>query len=599
MSFEELRLALGATFLGDSPRWGIYNESFNKFRSASYRDPDPNLQVAADIVAYIRHRYLHQLPVTPAVDATRVHEEPGGSALSPGSAALQPYLTDLEKEEFLADLFDSEENPLDGSVFHEQCEVIWHKFPSPAGRNPTSGPTFLWVRAEYLIYYLLISRLREDKSVLMHVPGRGLMIFCHSTGIYMVPLNDSEDKPKNYEAFQLPKFADHFEDLWVLLDANDYEVEIPRWSYEIPGAKVIYTSSPNHSRWKKLRQEEYYPRVLIMNPYTRNEALLLAILEAEARPLKIPSDLPRSAERKLELCATALKFFEQNPGPRCFIVNAWTEEDPDSKLNDLEQESRNVIISCPKERLVQLFSSESNATSKDNSHTIVCVYRDPSHNDYYRTNRSFVRGTIRLLNTKIIKSLSTRLESLLREERRGFFKLVCASPETRPLAGLIFQGQLMQLWERDGIRLVVHDKEVNANPNSVIFQFTSPSTKLDIDVSEVIFDYNLPKRLDYSVLFYPENPRFPAIDFLIRDKNNHYYGIQVTLGTTHKIVPKLHDILTERGVTDSQYTHIFVQGRGGYQDGNKDKFTVPNDWHQGFGFKVQVAWVDCPLDPLI
>ncbi|KAL9039667.1 MAG: hypothetical protein Q9180_002391 [Flavoplaca navasiana] len=483
----------------ESPRWGIYHESFNKFRRSSYRDPDPNLPVAADIVAYIRHRYLHQLSVNPAADATRVQEDPAGSALSRGSEALQPYLTNLEQEEFPADLFDSEEDPRDGSVFHEQCEVIWHKFPSPAGRNPpnpTSGPTFLWVRAEY------VRILEYFKS-----SGENGVVITGQAGI-----------------------------------------EIPRWSYEIPGAKVIYTSSPDQSRWKKLRQEEYYPHVLIMNPYTRNEALLLAIPEAEARPLKVPSDLPRSPQRKLELCATAMKFFEQNPGPRYFIVNAWTEEEPDSKPKDLEETSWNVILFCPKEPLVQLFSPGSNATSKDFSHTIVSVYRDPGHNDYYRTNRSFVKGKVPPLNTKIMKSLSTRLESLLQEERRGFFKLII---------------------------------------------------KLDIHVNEVIFDYNTPKRLDYSVLCYSENPEFTALDFLIRDTNNQYYGIQVTLATTQKIVPNLHNILAERGVTDSQYTHIFVQARGGYQDGDKDKFTVSHNWHKRFGFKIQVAWVDCPLDPLI
>ncbi|KAL8659375.1 MAG: hypothetical protein Q9226_000451 [Calogaya cf. arnoldii] len=621
MSFGDFLQRTGATPLQDDEELGVYHGSFNTFRSSSYRDSDPNLQVAADIVAYISYRYLRQLSVTPAVDTTRLQEEPSVSARSRGSKALQPYLTDLSftEEEFLAELSDSEGDPRNASGFHDRSEVIWHDFPLPAvpaaPKEEPSGPTFLWVRAEYvrileylkksghkgvvitgqpgigktrLIYYLLISRLRENKPVLMHVPVRGGLILFHKTGNYVIPLNDSEDGPKNNKAFRLPRFASHLKDLWVLLDAVDYKEGIPRWS-----------------RWKTLQQAEYFPRVLIMNPYTRMEALLLAILEAEARPLEVPSDFPRSLHRKRELCALAMKFFDQNPGPRCFIHLAWTDPNPATILDGLRDVSKKAVSKAfTKEDLMQLMSPETNPTSEEYSHTIVCVYRDPADDDYHLTDSGYVRGIVRIPNAKLNTDLQVRLDALDLAERRRFFKLVSDNPKTSSIAGTIFRSQLMQLWKRDGIRLDVHNlQEVNANPESITFQFTSPSTKLDIHVSEVDLGYSLPKRLENSVLYgyYPENPKLPAIDFLIRDTKDQYYGIQVILATTHKIAPQLHHILAGRGVKDSQYTHVFVQGRGGgsYRDGDKNMFTVPNSWQEGFGFKIRVAWIDYPLDPLI
>ena len=428
-------------------------------------------------------------------------------------------------------------------------------------------------------------------------------------------MNEAQDQPVHHRNLQHQSLAEYFKDLWLLLDANDYPLRIPKWALRVVGAKVVYASSPRQTRWT-LAQDEFFPREVVMNPYSRSEALLLyvrlfsnnsievvlnhslcyrAILEAEARPLKVPSDLPRTLERKLELCRTAMKFYTHNPGPRCFITEAWSANDPEGAFRRLEDTTAAKVFRIKSEDLQKLFDLEVDATSNTYSHRIVCVERHPDDNNYYRRNGDSVRGQLRLLNNKVLVCLTNRLARLSQDSRRDFFNMVSGNPDTRSIAGKIFQGQLWQDWMKKGIHLAIHKVEDHTNPRSIVYCSTSDSVKLDIDVDKVACDYYLPKSIEYNVLCYPENPRFPGIDFLIRDyQTQRYYGIQATLAETHQITDRLEAVKDQKKIGDHEYTHVFVQGRLEQQAADVKRFSVPK---VNFGFPIVVAWVDCPWGP--
>ncbi|KAL9041957.1 MAG: hypothetical protein Q9180_000935 [Flavoplaca navasiana] len=525
-----LREHLGAKPLNEHYVYGVYHASLIKFRDLSYCDQDPNLRGAVEILAYIKRRYLQYLSADPGSGLKEVVEEPTDSDNDPGSQASRQRLADMD--------------PRYGPAIDNECEVILHHFPQdgPVSRNPTEEPSLLWVRPEYiriwqylnisqsrpvivtgqpgigktrLLQYLLIKRIRDDKPVLVQFPGTGLLILYHASRIYHIPVDKDQYTP--YEALQAPFFTKYLGDLWVLLDASDYMQGIPRWSFHIPGAKLVYATSPDHTRWKTLVGESFYPRIVVMNPYTRSEALLLAILEAEARPLKVPSDLPRDPETKSRLCKTAMKFWLHSPGPRFFIVYAWSTNDPEKELRRLEGETESTVMTTQDDSLRNLFDFKTNAVSRNLSHSIVCVERHPDNNGYYRTDGESTRARLALLNNKVLSVLTERLEKLSQDTRRTFFDLVSSNPDTRFLAGNMFQGQLWRLWVEVGIHLKLHKAEGGSNSQSIVYRSTSDFEQLDISVDRDACDYNLPEIIENNVLCYPANPRFPGIDFLIRD----------------------------------------------------------------------------------
>ena len=167
MAFEPLiRDHLGAIPIKEDWIFPDFYDNCNRFRDRGYCDQDSNLQRAAEILVYIKHRYLQYKSGDLGVGSTKSDD-------SPGSKALQQRLVGMGEEEFLAELF---EHPRYGPGIHEQCEIILHKFPT-AGPSLIDGltvtPSFLWVRTEYLqiLHYLEVSG--QHGVVVTGQPGIG------------------------------------------------------------------------------------------------------------------------------------------------------------------------------------------------------------------------------------------------------------------------------------------------------------------------------------------------------------------------------------------------------------------------------------------
>lgn len=175
----------------------------------------------------------------------------------------------------------------------------------------------MWIRAEYVRFKLYLDKTENIPIVVTGQPGIGesnsdciirinymkVKPVClnislriafvnknQSSGIMpggfwnlfedgQVYLVDEAVVKKDPDMLRLEHKNELLKDLWILTDSKDAEQEIPRWVTErglIP--KFVFASSPIETRWKKARQGGFWPGVVYMNPWSREEARLLYVI---------------------------------------------------------------------------------------------------------------------------------------------------------------------------------------------------------------------------------------------------------------------------------------------------------------------------------
>ena len=222
-------------------------------------------------------------------------------------------------------------------------------------------------------------------------------------------------------------------------------------------------------------------------------------------------------------------------------------------------------------------------------HHLFLVFRDPTTTD---SGERIVEREhcMEFINEDAKETLMDHLRQYDTRRNLILWEKLTNDTKTRRIARNMHEYRLQKQWRgANMVQFTMHTMQpllLAPNVKNQSRYTYSPGETEGEEIAIPIFKYlrEEPKVIEKNVLYYPHNPNYPTIDFLIR-KDETYYGLQTMLRDMHDITAGLRRIL-EKIPSSSRYIHVFVIG----QD---EEFYAQcprsGPWEHEYPFPVKVA----------